>query len=392
MSSYKSVQEFQLFTDLLNIAVDGLGDSLGTIVNKNNVKSITKAGKDFILTFPVFVSNNLDPKSMMLLSKSLERKYASLLLVLFNSMNDLSDSTVRDYIRKFHINLGNEIGLSDLEKLSEQMTEYIKKTDNTFDLRIKEAKMNLMKDMKNINTVLPYSISESGIDGKVDNIVINESQVVKNASLSSSDVKKANELQPTVINIDYYSSASGSVTRSFMVGVKTVIYPIASETLVSKLAKADRNKGILNLVRATTREISFVKDFIFSIDSLKKDALRAARNKQSMKEWKRLENRAKVVKLNNLTGMNLAQAISTIIITKDEADLLANEGVDIFNPSSMKYIVKKYSLLGLVIMDEEFEIIHMLFDGDEFITQIPKSSLKKEKPVDQLVTLLGKSI
>lgn len=416
--SYKTIHENELFTGLLNIAVDGIDNVTSKIfADTKNVNSINRSAKDFVLTFPVFVSDSLDKNSMMTVASALERKYANLLLILFNSMNDLSDSDVKSYIRKFHINMNDEYDIQHITKIAESMYEYAQRLDPLFNAKQNTSMKAIMADLKN-NTdyVLPHSVSECGINGVVD--MINESKkdnnknngdpvgdIVKNkvdtskptsyhtkSGLTPSDCKKANEMTPTIITIQYYSTKQSEVTRQFMVGVKAKIYPIDSDTIVSKLMNADRNRGILNFIRATTREISFAKDFLFTIDALKKDAIRAARNRESMKDWKRLENRSRLVKINRITGMNLAQAISTVVITQNDADRLAEYDINMDNPGVVSYIMNKYSLLGMVIVDQEYELIKLMFDGDRGLEEMTLKSLKKSNPAKDLVTLLGKSI
>lgn len=416
--SYKTIHENELFAGLLNIAVDGIDNVTSKIfADTKNVNSINRSAKDFVLTFPVFVSDSLDKNSMMTVASALERKYANLLLILFNSMNDLSDSDVKSYIRKFHINMNDEYDIQHITKIAESMYEYAQRLDSLFNAKQNTSMKAIMADLKN-NTdyVLPHSVSECGINGVVD--MINESKkdnnknngdpvgdIVKNkvdtnkpssyhtkSGLTPSDCKKANEMTPTIITIQYYSTKQSEVTRQFMVGVKAKIYPIDSDTIVSKLMNADRNRGILNFIRATTREISFAKDFLFTIDALKKDAIRAARNRESMKDWKRLENRSRLVKINRITGMNLAQAISTVVITQNDADRLAEYDINMDNPGVVSYIMNKYSLLGMVIVDQEYELIKLMFDGDRGLEEMTLKSLKKSNPAKDLVTLLGKSI
>lgn len=416
--SYKTIHENELFAGLLNIAVDGIDNVTSKIfADTKNVNSINRSAKDFVLTFQVFVSDNLDKNSMMTVASALERKYANLLLILFNSMNDLSDSDVKSYIRKFHINMNDEYDIQHITKIAESMYEYAQRLDPLFNAKQNTSMRAIMADLKN-NTdyVLPHSVSECGINGVVD--MINESKkdnnknngdpvgdIVKSkvdtskpssyhtkSGLTPSDCKKANEMTPTIITIQYYSTKQSEVTRQFMVGVKAKIYPIDSDTIVSKLMNADRNRGILNFIRATTREISFAKDFLFTIDALKKDAIRAARNRESMKDWKRLENRSRLVKINRITGMNLAQAISTVVITQNDADRLAEYDINMDNPGVVSYIMNKYSLLGMVIVDQEYELIKLMFDGDRGLEEMTLKSLKKSNPAKDLVTLLGKSI
>lgn len=412
MSNYKAIHESELIEfmfDTIKGSVESLSPDL------TNVNSINRSVKDFVLTFPVYVSKSMNHKSMELVASALEKKYSNILLILLNTMNDLSEQTIKQYIKRYHINLGSEwrslIESSQVEVMSEILKAKFKEENPRFIAEMNANRKGVMEDMKNISYVLPESLSTYDISGKPYNEAsgrksnnaddgddyrefISKGGGIK-STLTNGDVKKANDISPTLINVTYYPSKGSEKSRSFMLGVKAVIYPIDGNTLVSKLALADSNRGILNLVRASTREISFAKDLIFSIDTLKNDAKKAARNKSSMKEWKALENRARLVKANRLSKSNIAQAISTIVITKYEADELMSEyNIDVSDIKVVTNIMRKYALLGFIVIDEEYETIDMHYDGDKDIETVSfralKSSNKKES--DAMVTLLGKLI
>lgn len=412
MSNYKAIHESELIEfmfDTIMGSVESLSPDL------TNVNSINRSAKDFVLTFPVYVSKSMNHKSMELVASALEKKYSNILLILLNTMNDLSEQTIKQYIKRYHINLGSEwrslIESSQVEVMSEILKAKFKEENPRFIAEMNANRKGVMEDMKNISYVLPESLSTYDISGKPYNEAsgktshnvddgddyrefISKGGGIK-STLTNGDVKKANDISPTLINVTYYPSKGSEKSRSFMLGVKAVIYPIDGNTLVSKLALADSNRGILNLVRASTREISFAKDLIFSIDTLKNDAKKAARNKSSMKEWKALENRARLVKANRLSKSNIAQAISTIVITKYEADELMSEyNIDVSDIKVVTNIMRKYALLGFIVIDEEYETIDMHYDGDKDIETVSfralKSSNKKES--DAMVTLLGKLI
>lgn len=451
MSNYKAIHESELIEFMFD-TIMGSVESLSP--DMTNVNSINRSAKDFVLTFPVYVSKSMNHKSMELIASALEKKYSNILLILLNTMNDLSEQTIKQYIKRYHINLGSEwrslIESSQVEVMSEILKAKFKEENPRFIAEMNANKKGVMEDMKNISYVLPESLSTYDISGKPyseasdkkqprkkrnnrnsnnknsntnsstsnTNNKADKNKTNKNASLvdndddedyrefiskggrikstlTNGDVKKANDISPTLINVTYYPSKGSEKSRSFMLGVKSVIYPIDGNTLVSKLALADSNRGILNLVRASTREISFAKDLIFSIDTLKNDAKKAARNRSSMKEWKALENRARLVKANRLSKSNIAQAISTIVITKYEADELMSEyNIDVSDIKVVTNIMRKYALLGFIVIDEEYETVDMHYDGDKGIETVSFRALKSSnrKESDAMVTLLGKLI
>ncbi len=114
----------------------------------------------------------------------------------------------------------------------------------------------------------------------------------------------------------------------------------------------DRN-GLLKLIKATTREISFVRDFLLAIDKAKIDALSHSNRGSSSKMWKILERRALKSKIRRTLGqINDASAISTIVISQEEVEFLKKtENIDIENPNVIRPIMESYNLMGVCIVD-----------------------------------------
>ena len=81
-----------------------------------------------------------------------------------------------------------------------------------------------------------------------------------------------------------------------------------------------------NLFRASTREISFFKDFLLAIDKAKVDAISLSdRNRTTDKMWKVLERRALLSKSHNLiksANAGSVAAITSLIISQDEVEYI----------------------------------------------------------------------
>ena len=81
--------------------------------------------------------------------------------------------------------------------------------------------------------------------------------------LVDTDVKKANELQPTVLQVNYsQKKENGDIElRSFLAGVKSRLIAVDSTDIVERLIAKNKTKiNFLNFIRATTGEIGFFKD------------------------------------------------------------------------------------------------------------------------------------
>ena len=97
------------------------------------------------------------------------------------------------------------------------------------------------------------------------------------------DFKKANELQPTLLVVNFNSvGADGNTVierKSFIAGVKCRMMGTDAMDIVERLVSKNKTKlSFKNLLRATTGEISFARDFLLAINQQKLNAKNAAKN------------------------------------------------------------------------------------------------------------------
>ena len=189
--------------------------------------------------------------------------------------------------------------------------------------------------------------------------------------LVDNDVKKANELVPTLMYVNFISKSDDSsypITTSMVVGVKAKLYAVDGDDIMNRLKIRHNSKNLLlNLVKVSTREISFFRDFLFAIDKAKIDALSQSRRGSSSSLWKVLERRANKSKARRLLNMkNDATAISTLCITQDEVEYMKKtEYFDVEDPRVIRPIMEAYNLMGFVIVDDAMEICKFMFDTDD---------------------------
>ena len=212
-----------------------------------------------------------------------------------------------------------------------------------------------------------------------------QADIMKNR-LVDNDVKKANELVPTLMYVNFVSKSDESdypIATSMVVGVKAKLYAVDSEDIMNrlKIKHNDRNL-LLNLIKVSTREISFFKDFLFCIDKAKIDALSQSRRGSSNKIWKVLERRANKSKIRRLLNMkNDATAITTLCLTQDEVEYLRKtEYIDVENSRVISPIMDAYNLMGFVIADDAMEVCKFLFDtGDGQYEILTYDNLEREQ-------------
>ena len=204
--------------------------------------------------------------------------------------------------------------------------------------------------------------------------------------LVDNDVKKANELVPTLMYVNFISKNDDSkypIATSMVVGVKAKLYAVDGEDIMNRLKIKYNDKNLLlNLIKVSTREISFFKDFLFCIDKAKIDALSQSRRGSSNKIWKMLERRALKSKIKRMLNMkNDATAITTLCITQDEAEYLRKtEYIDVEDPRVIGRIMDAYNMMGFVIADDAMEICKFMFDtGDWQYEILTYDNLEREQ-------------
>ena len=222
------------------------------------------------------------------------------------------------------------------------------------------------------------------------------------AMLMQSDVKKANEMQPTMMLVNFYVNDRDrdlNVAQQFVCGVKSKLYAVESSDIINKIITKHVDSDILlKLVKVSTREISFVKDFLLGLDEARLDALSKSRKGSASRIFKALERRAIKGKIRRSLRMeNSAKAISTLVISAEEAEELKKyENIDIYQPRTIVPIMEKLNLLYFVVVDTTAESVNIITDGETEYESYSFTSLEREssdaayKKVVNLITKVAR--
>ena len=220
-----------------------------------------------------------------------------------------------------------------------------------------------------------------------------------NKRILDTDIKKANELQPTLMVVQYNELDADSSKifdrKTFVTGVKSRLIPVDPADIVDRIVVKNKTKvSFVNFIRATTGEIKFFKDFIFSLDQAKIDAKNSIKKGEAAQMWKALENFSIRNNINKMRKLgNDASAITTLVINKETANLLKKQfKYDIEQPRNAKAIIEAYNLLGIFIVDESTESVKVLYRGNSMFEQQAFSYLEKEandKSYKKVINLMG---
>lgn len=393
----KAIHETAL-KDIMN-----LYDSLKSVTKENlgkkqngpmaGMSSLAKASSNLTLVFPVICSRGIAIENAAMISKAVEKNAVTMLQRLMASWQiaDAKDvNNLNDYIKQFHQNVSTRAAsLDDIFELGDRMEVFKHEGSVIENATMYSAyEAAIIRDRKNLDYYLPDAVSESSLlaysvkEGAVQyNLKKEDAKEIidarKNSTdyfknqVSDSDFKKANELMPTSLTVNFSIVDDGKVIpyNNGIIGVKAKLYPIGSDDIVRHIAEKDTAKnGLINFIRATTREISFMKDFVLAIDKAKIDAMSmSVRKNTSDKMWKVLERRATTSRLKRaLRQNNNAAAITTLAVSQEEVEYLRkNHNIDLERVGTIMGLFESLNLMCVCIVDESLEVAKFIFDEDE---------------------------
>ena len=216
----------------------------------------------------------------------------------------------------------------------------------------------------------------------------------------NNEYKKANELQPTMMVVNFIQKGEDgapSMTTTAVIGVKAIVYPVSSIDICNRITSKLEDKNVLNsFIRATTNEIGFFRDFLFAIDKAKIDAMSYGRSASSNKLWKVLERRSTKSKFRRSLKMsNDATAITTLVLTENDVEYMKkNKGIDVMNVSFARKLLDAYNFMCICVINEATEVASFLYDtGDDNYERLTFTNLEREasdNSYKKMVNLLTK--
>lgn len=377
-----------------------------------NYKSIARQSDKAICQFPVISSNAMTYDTAIMVTKACERNFTSFMQVVvgLNSVID-SGTTATQYISRFHTNIDNDgttgttagavqtLAPKVLESLDaktrKEIHEMLVESNMDFESQFEMNSINNRFRPVDVKTLVKEEISGSAYvrDEDMDDFIkdkrsdkgqlINDTisnlkklQAVPNRvgsdkdnvpTLKDTDIKKANELVPSLMQVKLTQRGEGgNIDLNFLIGIKAVLHPVTSAEMINNLAKAvTKNKQgkLFNFLRWTTGEISFLKDLVFSIDEVKRD-LSDERDKRTSPWWNLLKNRNSVSRFRKWTRSKPLLPNATIVITQAEVDVMkANLKIDLGDAVVARKCMEELGLIQFVIVDEANDVAQFLIDG-----------------------------
>lgn len=407
-----------IIRDIVSVVSDisNEAEPLKGIFSKTSFSSVAKGASNLTLVFPCIATERTPVEPARMISKGVERKAVTMLQMLFSAISFSDCKNALDHVARIHTNIdmSDDMNIDDFVGAMDKLATQEGSGVEIIDQKLYDA---VMEDMKNINYFLDenyvpkalnyYKVDSSRADGLIIETDLDyeeDERRFKTATdaisrqILDTDIKKANELIPSMMIIKFYSTSDvKAVPTTAVIGVKAKLQYVSSEDMLNRIVLKNKDKnGLFNFLKAATREISFWKDFVFAVDRAKLDAISTSGRGSSNKVWKLLERRAIKSRIKRTMGMaNDASAITTLIISKEEAEILKKEyQIDVKRPGVIVPIMEAYNLMGFVICDQVLEKVDFIFDdaSNEYET-ISFTHLEREDNGNykKVINLLAKS-
>ena len=401
MSNNRVVHE-GVIKDIVDIlsGTDFIKDMRKEYFNKDDSEyhsNIAKATSNLVLTFPVIVDESVSLSSAALIAKSVEHKMVSMLQMLFAAIDVTNNQNAFAFIGKIHKNLTSNDIISFINKMDSIPLRSKSGRHESVELDYDAINAALVKSLKEDTVQLEDKIPESLND--IYNVAADGTLIRHEASSGGksksklysgrddigkmrldNDVKKANEDVPSLMVIKFRTGENNETVSSAVIGVKAKIVYVSQEDMIDRITtKNNDNNGLLNFLRATTGEISMIKDFLFAINRAKMDVISSKTNSSPI--WKMLERRYIMSKKNwlmrNYNGSGTAIAVM-VISSETEAILERDYGFKC-EPHKLLDVMEAYSVMGFIVADDVKERVKALYDDNSNNFEIVSySSFEKE--------------
>lgn len=384
-------------------------------IGQYSYSSVAKAAAKLMAIFPVIISKNISKESADRVQKYVERQAVTMLQLALQQANISSAQNGIEYLRQFHQNL--TIGSNGLDALGDVLNTYQQSLErygdsfgesntiasSVLNQRVMESIVEALSSPANFESDDSLVISPSDLkellevfrdnekyqvyDTKLNPTSINEYSVDNSASsynlkvsylnedrnsmvgrgihlIDASDVKKLNNDVPSKIVVQFYDRANPNAKTSFVIGVKAKLLACDSTEILRRITNDNKDgKFFINLLRVMTGELK-KSDFMFGLSRTYEDLASTRRKGARGDVWALLKNRAFASKEAVKRGMrNNYSAITTVVITRDDADdLFKEENIDITDIRVATRFISSYNLFGIIIVDDSIESMKVLLD------------------------------
>jgi hypothetical protein len=250
----------------------------------------------------------------------------------------------------------------------------------------KNIDRELLKKIDKINSRLP------------PNAVVDAHHKINLSNLNvASNFEKINRFPPLILDLTLAikTDTGGFANSHLTLGVKNVIHQIPSLDMVTGLGTAlQRDSLFFQFLRCTSGETSFVKDFIFDVNTAKRRAgkdstkgMNALETLRRQSEWNNARQ-ASVTKL--VSNRNFVPPTSTLVISSEDVEYIkAYYKVDFTKPRVVREILNSHNLIGFCIVNENAKAVYIFEDGDDEFDIVSFEEVSRKSGTSELKDVIS---
>lgn len=259
---------FSAIMNLVGLAAKGSDDqNISAIARElNNTKSITERARKSIFVYPVLFSNGMADLDVDFdVSKFLELQYGIFTLLTVGLNPAIENGTIGEYL--------NSISAESVEGMSYELKTYDPNQVKSWYDMFSEENKDFFEEYKYIQSMEDIQ-REKKRDGEElfnEEFMDEEHSTLNMGAPDQSLTKKLTDAAPTMIELKLKIKGYQNDFR-VPIALKANPHFLRQEDLAALFDSAVEDKRLLTrIVKLTSGEISFFKDFLFNMDRIKRD-------------------------------------------------------------------------------------------------------------------------
>lgn len=208
--------------DILGLDAEAIASGITGRLKKNKIpgefkmiSNIAKEAKGLTAVFPVLVSESISVENAQMIAKAAERKYVSMLQMLFAASQITDAKSAQAYLKKFHNNISSTLDLSDMNV--DDVIDFANKLDEEVKIsayknaKINEATQAVLKDLAHNDdyythlseSINSYSLNDYTITkdfGNYNAFRKNINEETRNSESTRTEKKNGDGTTTTIIN------------------------------------------------------------------------------------------------------------------------------------------------------------------------------------------------
>lgn len=376
--------------------------------------SLSKKAKQGIFEFPFLISNNLsDLDGMCGVMKSMELEYGNMLLISMGinpTVNSDTNLQIQRTLSNYHTN-GNDYSFTTESAYDREIET--RSINEMFKRQIRAESSNVGKTILDVGgkVLTPPSTKPDPQNPTGSTISAHLGPGFKEVEIASKDMTKkvlftsdkigttyASMFNSTMISVTLRIGESATSSFTIPIGIKGIPHHLPCEDLqyiLGSFIKTRKSSGLNRFIRWRSGEIKGLHNLLFRYDEIKADVdfdKRVGTNNSWLKVLRSRGNNRKVNLLARIFGRSSGKSVETadilpnctFMLNLSDVDMIESAtAVNLFtNPMAASKLLDDSMGLGICIIDDALNVVHIMFSGYTKYTSMPMSAVKSKSNKD----------